>query len=369
VTSPPYWGLRDYHIGGQIGLERTPEEYVATMVEVFREIWQVLRDDGTVWLNLGDSYAHGIPGGNCVFENGRTDGRIFYETDKARGREKRATMAPGFKPKDLIGMPWRVAFALQADGWYLRSDIIWHKSNPMPESVTDRPTKAHEYIFLLSKSADYYYDATAIAEPSSGTAHSRGGGVHPKSAEMGSGIKQNSSFSMAVRELVSVRNRRSVWTINTEPTPEAHFATFPQALVMPCILAGTSAKGACARCGTPWGRITEREKVVQTGITPKQAGYRAQGLASNKSTIGRTKAWDADEGKVTTLGWRPSCKHTDAGIKPCLVLDPFAGSATTLIVAERLGRIGIGLELSAEYIEIAKRRTSQRGLMFTSMRE
>src|SRR6516162_4333229 len=158
VTSPPYWGLRDYGINGQLGLESLFQDYLATMVKVFREVRRVLRKDGTLWLNMGDSYVHGVPGGGSVFDNGRTDGRIFYEGDKARGRTKISTFINGLKSKDLCGIPWRLAFALQADGWYLRSDIIWHKPNPMPESVTDRPTKSHEYVFLMSKCERYFYD-------------------------------------------------------------------------------------------------------------------------------------------------------------------------------------------------------------------
>jgi DNA modification methylase len=229
VTSPPYWGLRDYGTDGQLGLESTPEAYVTKMVAVFREVRRVLRDDGTVWLNLGDSYnGSGGVGGN---------GKQHTNQGSVDRPDNRAGWS-GLKPKDLVGIPWRVAFALQADGWYLRQDIIWHKPNPMPESVTDRCTKAHEYIFLLSKSSKYFYDADAIKEPVSGTAHARGHGVHPKSTEPGSGIKQNSSFSAAVKGLVDERNKRSVWTVGTKPYPGAHFATFPPELIAPCIMAG-----------------------------------------------------------------------------------------------------------------------------------
>ena len=221
VTSPPYWGLRDYGIGGQLGLEPTPEEYVANMVAVFREVRRVLRADGTVWLNLGDSYA---------------------------GGERVTDQQDGLKPKDLVGIPWRVAFALQADGWYLRSDIIWSKPNPMPESVTDRPTKAHEYLFLLSKSPRYYYDADAVREPhvrtwdESNGGNLKVGGVRPVGtnevhAHGGGGLIMRSRNYNPLG-----RNRRTVWTIATEPFPGAHFATYPTALVEPCILAG-SARG------------------------------------------------------------------------------------------------------------------------------
>jgi len=243
VTSPPYWGLRDYGSTNQIGLEPTPAAYVASIVAVFAEVWRVLRADGTCWVNMGDAYVHGIPGGGCVFQNGRTDGRTSHTTDRARGREKISTLSPGLKVKDLIGLPWRVAFALQAAGWYLRSDIIWAKPNPMPESVTDRPTKAHEYLFLLTKSERYFYDATAIAEASSeesGWARQRSRGVDTwkyndtaeRAATAGEG-NDHGTFGV-----FGTRNKRSVWTIPTLPYAGAHFATMPEALVEPCILAG-----------------------------------------------------------------------------------------------------------------------------------
>jgi len=195
VTSPPYWGLRDYGVSGQIGAEMALADYIEKLVQVFRQVRRVLADDGTVWLNLGDSYTSG--------------GRTWRQTDKknpARGMDYRAPTPPGLKPKDLIGVPWKVAFALQADGWFLRSDMVWHKPNAHPESVKDRPSRVHEYLFLLSKSQDYFYDAEAVKEPAIN------GGT---------------------------RNRRSVWSINTEPFPDAHFATFPKALVVPCVLAGS----------------------------------------------------------------------------------------------------------------------------------
>ena len=244
VTSPPYWGLRDYGTLGQLGLEPTPEEYVANMVEVFREVRRVLRPGGTLWLNLGDSYAasrSGPIGASTLMGDKHHAQHESRKAKEAAGRpNSRWRFDPwGLKPKDLVGIPWRVAFALQMDGWYLRSDIIWHKPNPMPESVGDRPTKAHEYLFLLTKSERYFYDADAIKEPVSGTAHARGSGVHPKSAPAGSGVRANESFSAAVRELVDERNKRDVWTVASRPYSGAHFATFPEALVEPCIKAGS----------------------------------------------------------------------------------------------------------------------------------
>jgi len=287
VTSPPYWGLRDYGVDGQLGLESTPDEYVEKMVEVFREVRRVLRDDGTLWLNLGDSYAGQAKAGDKRFGNPE-----FNKNRPSRERTKTPGKAvpPGLKPKDLVGIPWMVAFALRADGWYLRQDIIWHKPNAMPESVTDRCTKAHEYIFLLSKSQHYYYDHEAIKEPAAYDGRKDtlqkgspkyekdvlpGQVVHSMAAKGHERWKKNERGEY-------VRNKRSVWTVPTKPFPEAHFAVFPPALITPCILAG------CPVGGT--------------------------------------------------------------------VLDPFAGSGTTLLVATQHHRKSIGIELNPEYIEIAKRR-------------
>jgi DNA modification methylase len=236
VTSPPYYGLRDYGVDGQIGLEETPEAYVAKLVDVFREVRRVLKDDGTLWLNLGDSYAgggnyRGINSEATLSEKQRSNGG-------ARGVSQLlgAKNTPGCKPKDLIGIPWMVAFALRADGWYLRSEIIWHKKNPMPESVTDRPTKAHEQIFLLSKSARYYYDADAVAEPVAREFwHETVGGEYMTSQDgRNDGGKRKGNGPMN-----GTRNKRDVWSVATQPYPEAHFATFPPDLIEPCILAGS----------------------------------------------------------------------------------------------------------------------------------
>ena len=222
ITSPPYWGLRDYGVDGQLGLEKTPEEYVTKMVAVFREVRRVLKDDGTLWLNLGDSYSR--CGGPQQEQTVRGDKN---KIDAFKGTQK---CVAGLKPKDLVGIPWRVAFALQADGWYLRSDIIWSKPNPMPESVTDRPTKAHEYLFLMSKSAKYYYDADAIREPNIWADDKRNDGErHKTTGKYDSAVSFNSQG----------RNKRSVWTIATQPFPEAHFAVMPEKLIEPCVLAGS----------------------------------------------------------------------------------------------------------------------------------
>jgi DNA modification methylase len=299
VTSPPYWQLRDYQTDGQIGLEETPQEFITKLVDVFREVRRIIRKDGTVWLNMGDSYA--TKGSGKQSKDSEMGGRAIADT-------RRSTPLPfGYKAKDMMGMPWRLAFALQDDGWYLRQEIIWAKNNPMPESISDRCCKSHEHIFLLTKSPQYFFDAEAIKEPVSGTANARGNGVnakiktpdgwdttkgkgghgtiHKKGRSKGKTTpRQNPSFSAAVNELVSTRNKRSVWQINTEACKEAHFATFPRALVRPCILAGT--------------------------------------------------------------------KPGD------MVVDPFGGSGTTGLVAVELGRNATLFELNPEYAKIAEARTN-----------
>lgn len=302
VTSPPYWGLRDYGVPGQLGLEATPEAYVENMVQVFREIRRVLKDDGTLWLNLGDTFA----------------ANRGYQVADSKHRDvgnsvgmKAANL--GIKPKNLIGIPWRVAFALQADGWYLRADIIWAKPNPMPESVKDRPTRSHEYIFLFSKQERYYYDWEAIQEPVtmlSGRAATfdRSGNDVAEHVIPGQSASQHRARTDKQRghgrrhagfnerwdampkdeQCGAMRNKRDVWTVATKPYSGAHFATFPESLIEPCILAG------CPEGGT--------------------------------------------------------------------VLDPFLGSGTTGAVAQRLGRKWVGCELNPKYIELAKHRTQQQYL-------
>ena len=282
VTSPPYWGLRDYGVDGQLGLEATPEEFVENMVDVFREVKRVLRNDGTLWLNLGDSYFGGGRGDDSKLR-GSHKGQGTYDSMKSSKPDW--NKVKGLKPKDLVGIPWRVALALQADGWYLRSDIIWNKPNPMPESVTDRPTKSHEYIFLLTKSAKYYYDAEAIKEKNSPLTTERAKYHWAKPETKASQYQKLNGLNRDEEYPISAdgkRNKRSVWKITTKPYKEAHFATFPEELPETCIKAGTQ--------------------------------------------------------------------------KGDVVLDIFAGSGTTLRVASKLGRKGIGIELNPEYIKILKKR-------------
>ena len=321
VTSPPYWGLRDYGIEGQIGIEPSPEEYVQRIVAVFREARRVLRDDGTVWLNLGDCYA-------------------------------RSRSAWGLKAKDLVGIPWRVAFALQADGWYLRSDIIWSKPNAMPESVRDRPTKSHEYVFLLAKQARYFYDADAVREES----HYRA----PKGSGTGRGRYSDDGMGSVPSGGVSAnplgRNRRDVWTIPTRPYKGAHFATFPPALVEPCLLAGTSERGACPKCGAPWRRVVEIERSDVPRYNSKSAGRRDCNYGDGDSTTLRARKI-----VVREVGWQPSCACGTEETVPCVVLDPFAGSGTVSLVAHGLGRSSVGIELNEKYIDIIRNRWARGG--------
>jgi DNA modification methylase len=267
VTSPPYYGLRDYGVAGQIGLEQTPDAYVAEMVAVFREVRRVLREDGTLWLNLGDSYAgSAMTGGNGgINSKGGPDG-----FGQARQFDKPA-MRHGLKPKDIIGIPWRVAFALQSDGWWLRQDIIWHKPNPMPESVTDRCTKAHEYIFLLSKADRYHYDAEAVSEE----ADPRNYRSNASYREVAPGQTRQGKLDAKRGEVAcETRNRRSVWTVATQPFSGAHFATFPPKLIEPCVKAG------CPEGGTV---LDPFNGAGTTGVVAYQQGRKYIGIELNPS--------------------------------------------------------------------------------------
>jgi len=359
VTSPPYWGLRDYGVEGQLGLEATPEEFVENMVGVFREVWRVLRDDATLWLNLGDSYAAG--------------GRSEYDADPKMPQRRGAHRATqgintGLKPKNLCGIPWRLAFALQADGWYLRSDIIWSKPNPMPESVTDRPTKAHEYLFLLTKKARYFYDAEAVREAHTTNAASK---MRNKASEAYNASYPGGRFSEGTRPEghPSGRNRRTVWTIATQPYPGAHFATFPEKLVEPCILAGTSERGCCPECGAPWGRVVAKGPNIHPGSSHDHSKDTQQGNTQTHQS-GRpagtiiAERWHSSK-PPTTTDWYPTCACQDVTkdgkpVKlttiPCTVLDPFAGSFTVGAVAKRFGRHAVGVDLSEDYCALAVER-------------
>jgi DNA modification methylase len=436
----------------QIGLEATPDLFVAAMVDVFREVRRVLRSDGTLWLNLGDSYGSGTSADRNPTS---TEGPNVPASWSNRSQPQRN----GLKPKDLVGIPWRVAFALQADGWYLRSDIVWSKPNPMPESVTDRPTKAHEYVFLLTKSPRYFFDQEAVreaAERGPNVYGYRGGGPNSKNAaaylhqsgpqnnsqvregdpvvvarqtslaESQAGLNGPSGSPTSPSRRVSTiaecptpqyhkthrycpscpwaegknertgdrrkagfnerwdaaedsqaagRNVRSVWEIATQPYPEAHFATFPEALPDRCIRAGTSERGCCPECGAPWRRITDVAYSQESDNPNSHSGGAAtvrQGLPDGKETR-LPKMFK----NVTTTGWQRTCNHVWAASLglgerternmllpvPCTVLDPFMGSGTTALVARRLGRRSIGVELNPEYAALCARRLQQLSLL------
>lgn len=352
VTSPPYYAMRNYGVDGQLGLEPTPEDYVSRLVDVFREVRRVLRPDGTLWLNLGDTYATG--GGKVgLCPGGGAQGRRWTQIGPSTPPNRLSL--PGLKAKDLIGVPWKVAFALQAAGWWLRTEIIWSKTNPIPEPVRDRPARSHEYLFLLTKARRYYYDAEAVKQPVAGTAHPRGNGIHPKSVPAGSGVRANHSFSAAVRHLVAKRNLRTVWTTAVFPLREAHFATFPPALVEPCILAGTSEGGACARCGAPRARVlgpAERAPGGASGNVERKIPRDGQRSRLNGG-VGSSVPWQPTV--TPTLGWRATCS-CDADTVPCLVLDPFSGAGTTGVVARRHRRRFVGIELNPDYVALSERR-------------
>ena len=366
VTSPPYFGLRDYGHEGQIGLEQTPEAYIAELVEVFRCVREVLADDGTLWVNIGDSYANvGKWGGSS---GGKHVEALHGNTGIGRGKRD---YGEGLKNKDLIGIPWMLAFALRADGWYLRQDIIWHKPNPMPESVTDRCTKAHEYVFLLSKSARYFYDSEAVKEDAIGGQSGAAAMFKRADSKRAQAIpNQSVGTHRADREEVAYngekRNRRSVWTVTTVPYKGAHFATFPPALIEPCILAGTSERGHCPDCGARWVRTTGRECNNCGDMVPTQAkscngcghvndwksgrAISAAHVATNWSTPGKgtPRLPGGFTNKTIDSGFAPTC---DCGHDPVpdVVLDPFMGSGTTAAVAIQHGRQFIGCELNEDY--------------------
>jgi DNA modification methylase len=353
------------------------------MVEVFRELRRVLRPDGTLWLNCGDSYYNYRTG-----YNGALNKQSFHKgpngkpVDHEKGLARRALKQDGLKEKDLVGIPWRLAFALQADGWWLRQDIIWHKPNPMPESVTDRCTKAHEYIFLMTKSARYFWDAEAVKEQSETEPHSPGWSTQ-RPTDSGPMERRKADGTSASQwdepDRVwgnGTRNKRSVWTIPSNPYSEAHFATFPPDLIKPCILAGTSARGCCPKCGAPWERVVDYPplpKCERQPPRPKINGNDSMGAGVREERDnwnGREMAKLRAENPGIT-SWKPGCdcagmpdrpglifeqQHPELTPMPCTVLDPFGGSGTTGMVALELGRKAILVELNPEYVKLAEQR-------------
>jgi DNA modification methylase len=315
------------------GVRWVPEE--AALVEVFREVRRVLRDDGTVWLNLGDSYAGSANSGGVNGNDGGPAVRVGLPSKRGEG----------IKSKDLIGIPWMVAFALRADGWYLRSDIIWNKPNPMPESVTDRPTKSHEYLFLLSKGPRYFWDADAVREEGAGRLDF---------GEMTSPARldQGAPWSGGQKDEANGRNKRSVWTVATAPFSGAHFAVFPPKLIEPCVLAGSPPK-CCGECGAPWRRVVERE------VSDLPRGERSWSAGSATGQPQRDALGPPGNGldvqPTRTVGWEATCTHQDDTGRS-VVLDPFAGAGTTGVVALRHDRSFIGIELNPGYAEMARNR-------------
>lgn len=443
VTSPPYWGLRDYgtaswtggqpdcnhkrdtknnnpdweiqtrgkvdggvgdeiykstcgkcgaiRIDKQMGLEKTPEEYIINMVGVFRECNRVLRNDGTLWLNIGDSYNAGRNGGHA---GGKHSG--FQQVDE-RYNKRSGPNVQGLKPKDLVGIPWMLAFALRADGWYLRQDIIWHKPNTMPESVTDRCTKSHEYVFLLTKSAKYYYDNEAIKQPLKDSSIARynqdienqkgsdrvpGKTNGAMKAIRPHGIVRDRLLDYDSKEKVlrpatkrggfenendlpgpvGFANKRSVWTVTPMPFKEAHFATFPQDLIVDMIKAGTSEHGCCEDCGAPYKRIIEPSEEYKKFLGKSYHDHSAddtQGFMQEKR-----EDFKVVNAEYITKGWEKTCKCETDKIAPPIVLDPFMGAGTTALVAKKLHRNFIGMELNADYIKIAEKRLHKELGMF-----
>ena len=356
VTSPPYFGLRDYGVAGQMGLEATPALYVADMVEVFREVRRVLRGDGTLWLDIGDSYAAG--GANGHSQRSTT----FHGHAGAERDHKEKRPPPGTKPKDLLGVPWQLALALRDDGWYLRSEIIWCKSSPMPESVRDRPTRAHEQVFLLAKEARYFYDAESERAPRLHSGPDAGWGPRGDSARDPGARLDLPTGAPALNG----RNLWSYWTdISPSPDSVGHFALMPLALAARCVRLGTSAKGACPRCGAAWRRVVERRADGRRPYATVGPGTKADGAgrADGSSRQGVHKVLREDgrggdlaKAEVSHLGWRPGCACPDAPPVGCVVLDPFAGAGTTGIAARNSGQRFVGIELSATYADLARQR-------------
>lgn len=411
VTSPPYWNLRDYgtatwiggdadhqHVGSrqlapppgsakqaskrgstdvyagdcacgarrvdqQLGLEATPEEYVERIVAVFREVRRVLKPTGVLWLNLGDSYIDRANASQGALHRKRRDKQM---PPRVHSRP------PGLKDKDLAGVPFRVVLALQADGWWWRQTVIWNKPNPMPESVEDRPTTSHEYLFLLTKASRYYWDQEAVREPVSPATHARlsqdvagqngsaraNGGtradrpmkaVARKSLPGRDGrIRSHDQWHAAHAAPVADRNMRSVWTIPTQPYRGAHFAVFPPRLPELCILAGSSERGVCPECGAPWRRVVARTPMIIRPGPGRQALAEAATGATSRTAITGTMLTPATS---QTTGWEATCGHTTAEPVPAVVLDPFGGSGTVGMVAQRLRRRATLIDLNPAYLE------------------
>jgi DNA modification methylase len=393
-------------IDQQIGMEPDPASYIAALVAVFREVRRVLRNDGVMFCNMGDAYCAGT---SAKRNAPRTPVDVGGWKDSEIDGGARINF-PGLPAKNLMMMPARVALALQSDGWVLRSDIIWAKPNPMPESTRDRPTSAHEHIFMFAKQPRYFFDGEAVREAAEtadmrrpfapGQVDARGNGHDRRAANPMRKIKIPGGWDLGVgghgtihrdgrtsaeyqdAEVRAGRNIRNVWTIATEPFPSAHFATFPTELAARCIKMATSERGCCAACGAPWGRVVERQTVRQLADVqgtwaerPSAIGYSVAAMTTQRrdktSGLSASNSHNANTPQsphVTTTGWRPSCTCSDAGAPvPCTVLDCFSGAGTTALVSHRLGRDAIGIELSADYIALAEDRLRSDAGMFADL--
>lgn len=370
VTSPPYFGLRSYGTEpqiwpdgwrGELGLEPTPALYIEHMVAVFREVRRVLRKDTTCWANIGDSYA--ASGGHSG--QGSTSRRIGRSNVNEQNRGS-TNIPNGYKPKDLLGIPWMLAFALRDDGWWLRSEITWAKKAPMPESVTDRPTCATEKVFLLTKSARYFYDAEAVKEDSEYPDDNRKSRQNPDDYKsmMGENGQLRAVLNPANARTYPQRNMRNFWLLGPEPFSPAHFATFPTEIPRRAILAGTSERGVCPQCSAPWERLIKRSK----GQGVRNAHGKALTTPRHDGN-----AWNENDGRgfspveTETLGWRAACHCHSRDPIPATVLDPFLGSGTTALVADQLRRDCIGIDLKPQYAEMARDRVTDACPLFAEI--
>ena len=355
VSSPPYFGLRDYGVEGQFGLEETLEEYIDKTVLLFEELRRVLKPQGTVWWNLGDSYAN-----KSSAWGGRGKNSILNNTG-LKDKQRRTTIVPeGLKAKDLMMIPARVAIALSENGWYLRSEIIWHKPNPMPESVKDRPTSAHEKIYLFAKNKKYYYDADAIREKAKTKPTIRNKSAEGYQADYAKGKR----FSEGERTYGNgYANKRNVWTVTTKPFKGAHFAVFPPDLIEPCIKAGSSEHGCCSECGNPYERDTKVVSVPQRTTRDNMVG-----VIPGRDKTSRMNSKEMESLVREEIGWIATCK-CNADVVKSVVLDPFGGSGTTGLVANNLGRDAILIELNEKYVEIAKKRIGGDNPLFSEVED
>lgn len=374
VTSPPYFGLRDYKVAGQIGLEPTPDEYVREMVSVFGAVRRVLRDDGVLWLNLGDSYSGSGKGAWNASDERKAAVKEVYRPNVRPATNVRSgaprvdgVRPPGLKAKDLIGIPWRVAFALQQDGWYLRAACPWIKRNGMPDSTQDRPTQCIETVFMLTKSKACYYDSEAVKVASKGATRKRadrfGGNKHDADTTMHSNGSTFTGSSTRLRRtgdwffeswqglLLDENDDPSAFVVNLKGYKEAHFATFPPALVEPCLLSCTSEKGCCSHCGSPLERIVEK-------TAEPDPSYNGSAFDTGKTgeRDGGERTQKGERFLKVTTGWSKTCACAEAPPVPCVVIDPFGGSGTTAFVASQHGRNAILCELNPEYVMLARKR-------------